>query len=180
MCEPATVGLAVAAAGTLLKASAQAQAGAATKAADFNSAALANQAAADAVQRGTLRDLQVALRGSAVTAEQRVAQSGSGTDVNSGGALQTQRGTEAITEVDRQTVRRNAALAAYGLRNKAQQDFQSGEYSESEAHNAELGTFLSGAGQVGSKALSLYGDLKSPASSGGNFTPTDDGNFYGG
>lgn len=178
MCEPATIGLVVAAAGTLIKAQAQAQAGAAAKTADFNSAHFANRAAADAVQRGTLRDLQVALRGSAVVADQRVALSGSGVDLNTGGALQTQRGSSAVTEVDRRTVRRNAALAAYGLRTKAQQDFQAGEHGEQEASNAELGTFLSGAGQVGPKALSLYGDLKSPA--GGDFTPESDGGFYGG
>lgn len=178
MCEPATVGLAVAAAGTLIKANAQAEAGAANKRAMFTSAEFSDQAAADAVQRGTLRDLQVALRGSQVESEQRVAQSGSGTDINTGGALQVQRGTAAVSELDRQVVRRNAALAAYGLRMKSQSLRQAGEYGETEGNDAALGTFLSGAGSVASKGLSLVGDLKTPG--GDNFTPTDDGNFYGG
>lgn len=164
MCEPTTIGLAVAAAGTLIKANAQAEAGAAAKRQMYTSAAFADEAAADAVKRGTLRDLQVALRGSQVMSEQRVAQSGSGVDVNTGGSLQTQRGTAAVSEVDRATVRRNAALAAYGLRMKSQSLRQSGEYGEREGNDAALGTFLSGAGSVASKGMALSSDLKSPTS----------------
>lgn len=156
MCEPTTIGLAISAVGTLAKADAQAKAGAAAKAADFNAASLAEQAAADAVRKGQFRDLQLALRGSQVVAEQRVAQSGSGVDVNTGGALQTQRGTEAVNELDRQEARRNGALAAYGLRMRAQVLRQEGEYGEAAGKSDAEGTFLSGAGQVGLGAGKLF------------------------
>lgn len=150
MCDPIAVGMATQGVGTLLKASAQQAHGRAAKAADDRSADFADRAAADAVYRGTLRDLQAAMRGSAVVAAQRVIQSGSGADVNVGAPLATQRASEAVVQVDRATVRRNAALEAYGLRQHAGAYRQHGADAEAEGDSAAMGTFLGGiASEVG-------------------------------
>lgn len=162
MCDAISIGLAAQGAGTLMKGQAQLAQGAAAKTAYNQSADSAERAAADAIERGEYRDLQVAMRGSAVIAEQRVAQSGTGGDVNSGGNLQTQLSTSAVTDVDRAVVRRDAALAAYGLRTRAQELRQQGEYAESEAESAALGTFLGGAGGLLSQGGKRFAEIPDP------------------
>lgn len=164
MCDAISIGLAAQGTATLLKGSAQLQQGAAAKTAYNRSADSADRAAADAIERGEYRDLQVAMHSSAVIAEQRIVQSGTGGDVNAGGNLQTQLATSAVSDVDRAVVRRNAALAAYGLRLKSQALRQEGENAQTEGENAALGTFLGGAGGLASRFSSYSGDLKAPSS----------------
>ena len=95
------VGIGLQGIGTLSKGLAQNQQGQAAKAADYRSADFAEKAAADAVERGTLRDMQTVMHASGVVAAQRVAYSGSGVDVNVGAPRAVQAGTEAVSEVDR-------------------------------------------------------------------------------
>jgi hypothetical protein len=148
MCSAIAVGIGAQAFGTILKANAQVQQGRAAKTAANMSADASERAAADAIYRGSLKEMQVTMHGSAVVAAQRVAQSGSGLDVNVGGHRAVQTGTEAVTDLDRATVRRNAALEAYGLRERARGFRQQGEYAQAEGENAALGTFLSGIGSA--------------------------------
>lgn len=107
-------------------------------------AASSETAAADAIETGNLRDMQEAMKGSAVEAAAMVQQSGSGFDVNVGAPLASRLATRASVEVDRSIVRRNAALQAYGLRLRARAQRQQGEYAEEEGNAAFVGSFLSG------------------------------------
>lgn len=116
-------------------------------------AQFAEQAAGDAVEKGRLIELQEAMKGTAVTAAALVHQSASGADVTTGGAQQVRSATEAVVEVDRAIVRRNAQLEAYGLRAKARSHQQQAQYDTSEGKTAFWGSFLgglvSGGGDIG-------------------------------
>lgn len=148
MCNAIAIGLATQGVGNVVKGVAQARAGAAAKAANESSASMADAAAADAIAKGNLREFQVIAKGSAVVADQRTIQSGTGADVNAGANFQTQRATLAISELDRKIVERNAALEAYGLRETARAHRQAGENADAEGKNAMWGTFLGGAGGI--------------------------------
>lgn len=161
MCDAITVSLAAKGVGTIMSSVAAQKQGQATKAADYRSADFAEKAAADAVEAGNLKELQTAMHGASVVAGQRVGMSGTGADVNTGGSLATQLGTQAISEVDRATVRRNARLHAYGLTAKAQDDRQRGLNAESSGNNAMLGTFLGGMGGLIGSAGKIAGDVTS-------------------
>lgn len=116
-------------------------------------AQFAEQAAGDAVEKGKLIDLQEAMKGTSVTAAALVQQSGSGADVTTGGAQQVRASTDAVVEVDRAIVRRNAQLEAYGLRAKARAHRQQATYDVAEGKTAFWGSFLgglvSGGGDIG-------------------------------
>ena len=144
MCDAIAVGMGVALVGSFVKAKAQEDQGQAAKAANFRDADFSDRAAADAIRRGELKDLQVAMRGSSVVSRQRVIQSGTGFDVNVGSPKTTQDATQSVSDLDRQIVRRNASLEAYGLQARARSQRQSGLYGEAEGDNAASGTFLSG------------------------------------
>lgn len=107
-------------------------------------AQFAEQAAGDAVEKGNLIDLQEAMKGTAVTSAALVQQSASGAEVNSGGAQQVRSSTNAVVEVDRAIVRRNAQLEAYGLRAKARSHRQQAAYDTAEGKTAFWGSFLGG------------------------------------
>lgn len=110
-----------------------------------------DRAASDAVRRGELRDLQVAMRGSAVTAAQQVAQSGTGILTGVGASRTALEASSAVNEVDRRTVRINAALDAYGLRERSRAARQEGANAHASGVNAAVGTFLSGVASVSEK-----------------------------
>jgi hypothetical protein len=148
MCSVIAVAMGVKAIGNIQQGIAAKQRGQAAKAAAYRSADAAERAAADAVQRGSLKDLQYTMQGSKVVAAQRVIQSGSGVDVNIGTTKAVQDATQAVSDVDRAVVRRNAALEAYGLRERARGLRQEGMYAEAEGDNAMVGTFLSGIGEM--------------------------------
>jgi|SRR5438445_2253502 len=160
MCNAMFVGMGVAAAGTVMKGIAEKQRGEAAKRADYQSADASERAAADAIDRGNLKELQVTMHGSSVVAAQRVIQSGSGADVNIGAPKATQEGTQAVSDLDRAVVRRNAALEAYGLKARAQGQRQHGENAEAEGNNAMIGTFLGGIAGIGGQAGQYIAGLK--------------------
>jgi hypothetical protein len=126
------------------------------------------RAAASAVERGNLKDLQEAMKGDAVVVQQLVAQSGSGADVNVGAPAATRRASGAVLEVSRKIVRYNAALEAMGLREHARRYYQEGENAEAEGKSAFVGTLLSG----GAKMIGMGGKLA--ADSVGSELPTPD------
>lgn len=176
MCDAMMVGMGAQGVGTLMQASALKARGEVAKSISDRNAVYAQEAAGDAIYRGTLKDLQETMRGSAVIAAQRVEQSGSGVDMNVGGSAATGRASQAVIEVSRAIVRRNAALDAYGLRAHAQDQYQKGEYEEAEGDNAALGTFLGGMGKVATEGMKIGSD-----SAGGADASKDIGDgSYGG
>lgn len=162
MCSFPAVAIAATGVASLMQGQAAKQHGEAVKTSDFQSADAAERAAADAVERGTLEDLKVALRRSAVVSAQRVAQSGTGADVNVGAPLATQGASEAVSDVDRAVVRRNAALEAFGLRERARGFRQQGMNAEAEGNAAQLGTFLSGIGKMIGMGGKIGADMNMP------------------
>lgn len=162
MCSALGVGVGMMGVSTLMKGMAAKQQGEAAKRSENMTADEAERAASDAVERGRLKDLQVAMRGSRVVAAQRVAVSGGGADVNVGAPQAVGESTEAVNEVDRRTVTYNATMEAYGLRSQARAHRQRGENAAAEGEAAMWGTFLSGAGQIGGAAGRLATDVEMP------------------
>lgn len=148
-----------------MKGAAAKQQGDAAMAADYRSADAAERSAADAIERGKLKDLQVVMRASRMIVEARVLESSRGAVVGVGASAAVQAGSEAVTEVDRKTVARNALMEAYGLRARAQGFRQEGVNAKAAGENAMLGTFLSGAAEIGSKVGAYAADYKSPEDS---------------
>lgn len=177
MCNAIAIGLATQGVGNIIKGTAQARAGAAAKAADETNAQMADAAAADAMAKGQLRELATEMRGSAVVADQRTIQSGTGADVNAGANFQTQRATLAISELDRKIVERNAALEAYGFREHARVSRQAGENAEVEGKNAMWGTFLGGVGGLVAQGGKLLADQASTDKPPDKSLPEDVRNF---
>lgn len=130
--------------GSLIKAGAQQAQGRAAKMAADLSADFSERAAADAVQRGNMREFEVTSRGEKILADQLTAQTNSGSDANVGGQLTTRQASRGNLDFDRALVRRNAAMEAYGFRARAQAQRQEGEYAQEAADTAATGTFLSG------------------------------------
>jgi hypothetical protein len=97
------------AAGFQKKQEADYDAGVATK-----NASILDMAAADAIARGDVAAQGVRLKGAQVEGAQRTGYAASGVDVNSGSAAGEQTQTAAMTELDAQTERNNAARAAWG------------------------------------------------------------------
>ncbi len=120
-------------------------------------AMFANNAANDAVSRGTYdADLQ-RLRTSQNLGTQRAAMAANGGEVNSGSNAALQDDTAAIGELDALTIQNNAAREAYGYRVQAQSGLSNARKLESQASSAKrnsiLGGIISGGAQAyGSKA----------------------------
>lgn len=159
MCSGLAVGFGFMAASTLMQGAAAKARGEAAKKADYQSAEGTDRAAAEAVERGNLKELQETMRGSSILSHALVIQSGSGTDVTMGASLATRKASEAVLEIDRTTVRRNAALEAYGLRERSRAYRQHGENAEAEGNAAMWGTFLGGAAKVIGAAGKIGTDL---------------------
>lgn len=130
--------------GTIFKMNAQLARGRAAKSAANLSADYSERSAADAVERGNMREFEVTSRGEKILADMLSAQTNSGSDANVGGQLTTRQASRGNLDFDRALVRRNAAMEAYGLRARAQGQRQEGEYAMQAAEDAALGTFLGG------------------------------------
>lgn len=166
------IGEGVNALGTYEKMQSEAKQGRAALQAHNLSADIEEMAAADAIERGKLKDMQTVMRGSLIVAEQRVMQSGSGTDANTGGNVQTQLSTGAITAVDRSIVVGNAIKEAYGLKLRAAGQRQEGMNAYRASQDAEMGTFLSGLAGVVGMGGKFATDQKGP-SDDSTFTSSD-------
>ena len=162
MCNAMMVGLGVQGVATVTKGFAQKQHGEAVMREDFRSADAAERAAGDAVYRGEIKEMQVAMQGSKVIAAQRVIQSGTGADVNIGAPKATQEATEAVTNVDRRMVVYNAQMQGYGLRMRARGFRQAGVNAAAEGKAAMTGTFLSGIAGAINQGGKVAADLRTP------------------
>lgn len=169
MCDMKIVAMGAEGAATIMQGVAAKKRGDAERDAAYLSADASERAAADAIERGKLKDLQVAMHGSSVVADQRVAQGATGADVNIGAPKATQDATQAVSDVDRAVVTRNAALEAYGLAQRARGQRQHGQNAEAAGKAAMLGTFLGGIGKLGSQGAALGSDYKSSSDDSGTF-----------
>lgn len=147
MCEPTTIGLM--AAGTAAQMYAQQQGGEASAATLRAQAESERAQAADALQRGAGEAGRVRTAGSQLIGENKVALAASGVDVQSGSAVDALTGVRQANEMDVQTVRSNAARAAWGHTSQATLLDAEAENVEEQAKLAMVGTFLGGAAQVG-------------------------------
>lgn len=117
------------------------------KQADANTA-MANEAAADALARGTKDAGVLRMEGSQAAARQMVAFANSGVDATVGTAANVQAGTKAAAELDALTAENNAAREAWGYK-KHGIDFQTQAGINASRRNREIaGTVLGTAGTV--------------------------------
>ncbi len=161
MCTIMAAGMGVGLAGSLMRGAAEQSQHEAAAQVDRVTAMQAQGAAADAVERGRTRELQETMAGARVLSGALVAGSGSGAVVGTGAGAASRRASEAVLEVSRKTIRINAALDAYGLREQARAHYQKAQDEIAAGKNAFVGTFLSGiataAGQAGRVAADMPG-----------------------
>ena len=149
------------------------QTNAANSAARYNAAILdrnaqiANQQAAAVEQQGAIDEKQQRLRVAALTGTQRAAYGGSGLLVDEGTPLDVTRDTAGYGELDALTIRRNAGLDAWGIRNQGS-NFQA---QASLARSSQSSPWLSAGGSLltgaSSMAQQLYGYNRSGVFSSG-------------
>jgi len=165
MCEPTTIMMGIAVAGSLMSAAGQAQQGAAAQSsANFNAQVAQNNAIIARQQAGTARDIgkveaaQVGLKARQLAGLQRASLAGNGVLVGSGSAADIVGDTTLQSRVDTQTIRENAARKTMGfLQQGSNFDAQSGlliatgSNAASAANMQATGTLLSGAGTVAGK-----------------------------
>ncbi len=82
---------------------------------------IAQGAQADALRRGGVDAGKIRQKGSRIAEEQKVAYANSGVDSSVGTAANVQADTAAISELDAQTAKNNAAREAWGFGMKAEQ-----------------------------------------------------------
>lgn len=177
MCDMTAVALGAEATGTLISGFAAKQRGDAARGEADRAANADERAAADAVERGKLKEAQVAAHGAAVVGEQRLFFSATGADVNIGAPKAVQEATEAATAADKRVVAYNATLQGYGLKLRARATRQRGANAQAEGNAQMVGTFLSGigkvAGQVGRRVAGMAGDEMPDTSYGGGDAPDE-------
>ena len=158
MCEPVSIGIMLASSAGLQAFSAYGDAKSQKGQANFaagvadNNAVLADAAAVDAVQRGGEEANKVLREGRKIAGQQRLAAAASGVDVKTGAPAQLVDETDFFADLDATTVRNNAARAAWGNRQEAQ------DYRSSAAMNRAVAK-ASKPGQAA--AISLLGSAVS-------------------
>lgn len=104
----------------------------------------AQDAAEDAVKRGTYdADLQ-RVRTAQSIGTQRAAAAGNGGDVNSGTNAQLQADTAALGELDALTIQNNAAREAYGFKVQALTGLSNARQTEANGETAQRSSILGG------------------------------------
>lgn len=98
----------------------------------------------DAIRRGDLAAGDVRRDAAAVRGAQRVAAAGQGVDVNSGTVAALQDETDAVGELDAQTVKNNAWREAWGLKAKADDYERQGRMATLESKNKQRNTLVTG------------------------------------
>ena len=149
MCSIIAVAISATAAGTLLTAFSQIQAGKAQQdAADFQASVLRNQAI-EAGQIGAEQERQSAEQQKQLQGLQTVALAGSGQLVGTGSALETIADTAKVGAFDRELIKQRTKSAQQGLISNAELlEFQ-GDAAASAGLLSAGGTLLSGLGQLG-------------------------------
>lgn len=93
-------------------------------------AKLSDLAAQDVTARSSLEEGNIVARGRQVRGAQRAAAAASGVEVDSGSALQLQRETEFLTEMDVLTLRSNALRESFGLKMQSNELRYRGQMAE--------------------------------------------------
>lgn len=107
-------------------------------------AGISNQAADDAIARGSQEADQQRIYTDQVIGAQRTGFAGNGIDVNTGTAGQIQNDTAALGELDALTIINNAAREAYGYRVQAMDQRQQGRLARWQGNMAATGSILGG------------------------------------
>ncbi len=149
MCEPTTIMLAASTglgvAGTLFQGKAQADAARAR-------ASIAQQQAADALERGERAADKSDERTQGLIGAQRAGFAASGVATDSGTPLSVQGNTAALGEQDRLTILDNAEREATAFRNES-------SFAKSEAANAITGSILTSGSVVAGGVYDYYKDF---------------------
>lgn len=116
---------------------------------------LAQRAGADALARGNRESAVSKMQGSQAIGEQQVAFGASGVDGSVGTPAALAATTRAVSDLDADTIRANAAREAWGYKVQADQYSEEARVAASRGRSKAAGTLLGGAGQ----ALSQYGSL---------------------
>ena len=150
MCEPTTLAitaLTLSAIGTGVSAyAANQEVKAANKAAEYNAqiqernAQIADIQAKDAEARGAVEEKQYRLKLQQLQGSQRAAAAGSGVLVDVGSPFDVLNDTVSYGELDALTIRRNAAVEAWGYRNQGVDYRQQANLSRSQKGSAALAT----------------------------------------
>lgn len=172
MCEPMTIiagaGLVMSAIGVGTQAyAANKEAKAANAAAEYNAsiqernAEIANIQANDAIARGDIAEKQYRLGVSKMVGEQRASMGASGVVVDTGSALDVNLDTVEQGELDALTIRHNASLEAWALKNQAAESIGNASLFRATKRSpgmAATSTLLTGGGQIAGQAAN-YGYL---------------------
>lgn len=166
MCEPTTIimgaSLALSAIGVGVQAySANKEAKAANAAAEYNAsiqernATIAGIRANDAIARGDIEEKKYRLQVSKLVGEQRSEYGASGVVVDTGSPLDVNLDTVEQGELDALTIRHNASIEAWGLRNQAEEAIGNASLYRATRRSPAVAagtTLLSGAGQIAGQA----------------------------
>ena len=189
MCDP-MVGVGLMAAGTLMGAYGQVQAGNTASAAASYNAKLAEEEARhaevrakDAEARGATEEQRQRTMAAAFMGEQTTAFAANGVTLDSGSPLQILADTAEEAELDARTIRHNASMEAWGYRNQANSALAQASMSRWEGKQAKKNSYLS-AGTSLLTGLGAAGMQYSKAkymgdggSGGKSLFITDSGNF---
>jgi hypothetical protein len=140
-------------AGGLIKGQAEKQAAEANaQTADWN-AGIADQAAADAIARGSVKEGQIKLAGSEVASKQTVALASSGVDTQAGSSVTTAETTGGLSALDALMARNNAAREAWGYKVQASQYRRQAAITRATGQAQAVGSVLGGV--VGSARIGM-------------------------
>lgn len=112
-------------------------------------AEVAELAAVDTLQRGSILAGQLRARGTQVAGAQRVGFAAAGIDVGSQSVVNLAAGTHMLAELDALTAMNNAARQAWGYRRRAEDLRERGEAFAQQGGLAAAGTLLTGVAQAG-------------------------------
>jgi hypothetical protein len=144
MCEPNTLLAAAAVAGGVVKGMAGRSAAYANAATMESNAVLADAAAVDSLARGGMKAGASRMRGTQTEASQTADYSAAGVDVHSGSAVAVGASTDAISELDAQIEKNNAAREAFGLQTRASGERRAARYAMQEGDMALNESILGG------------------------------------
>lgn len=111
---------------------------------DEINAGMSDRAADDAVSRGETAASRARLKGKMVIGSQRAALAASGVDVNTGSAADVQADTAAMSALDAQTIKNNAAREALGYKTQALNFRTRAQMTRLGGDNAAGNTMLTG------------------------------------
>jgi hypothetical protein len=157
---PAWVGwasLAASAAGAGYAAYGQHRAGQYQAAVAEQNASLAEKAAVDAENRGRTEEAQHRMKVRSLIGQQKAGYGASGVLVDTGSPLDALADTAYIGEQDALTIRRNAAMEAWGLRTQSGNFRAEGRLSKLQGNYGAGATLLQGAGAAGGQFYGMRG-----------------------